>query len=80
MIDLERAYLCANDHIGISPVQCDCGETNLVSLGKINLLGCWAQIEETAYSLSVHSLLTGEAVISVDVREPGIEMNPESWD
>jgi len=35
LIPLERAYLCGNDHIGNSAVQCDCGSRALLSLSAV---------------------------------------------
>jgi len=35
LIELSRSFLCANDHITASAVQCDCGSRALVSLAGI---------------------------------------------
>jgi hypothetical protein len=35
LIPLDKSWLCGNDHIGDSPVCCDCGSTALLSLGKV---------------------------------------------
>lgn len=35
MISLQNAWLCGNDHLTESAVQCDCGSRNLVSLARI---------------------------------------------
>lgn len=32
---LERSYLCPEGHVTDSSTQCDCGESNLVNLGRV---------------------------------------------
>lgn len=35
MMDISNSYVCPNNHITEDPRRCECGETNLLNLGRV---------------------------------------------